>query len=397
MTLRFDRREIAGALGDVGTFLPLSIGLVLVCEVDASALLVMAGAFYLLAGLYFRIPTPVQPMKAIAAYAIASAMTPLEIHTAGLMMAGLLGVLVLTGTLTWVGRVIPRSVIRGIQLAAGVLLMSKGIGFILGTSALQEASGRAEPHLVVESLGPVPIGIALGIAAAAAILALLDNRRAPAALVVVVGGAAVGLALGSHQQLAGFSIGLHLPGFLPGGLPDTGVLVVALTALALPQLPMTLGNAVVSQADVAREYFGDKARRMTLRGLATSMALANVASALVGGMPMCHGAGGMAAHYRFGARTAGMNVILGGILLLLGLFVGTHATALFSLLPFAVMGALLTFAGAQLALMVRDVNERNDLFVVLVILAVALATSLSWGFAVGLALAFAFRGLKMSI
>lgn len=397
MAFRFDRRELAGSLGDLGTLLPLSIGLVLVCGLDAGPVLVMAGAFYLLSGLYFRIPTPVQPMKAIGAYAIAQALTPAEIHASGLWMAGLLLLLALSGAITWVGALIPRSVVRGIQLAAGAMLMAKGIGFILGRSALQETRGAAEPFLRVQSLGPVSIGIVLGVVTIAAVLALLDSKRAPAAIVVVLGGALAGLALGGAANLEGFSLGLTLPRPLAGGLPDAGILVLALTGLALPQLPMTLGNAVISQADVAREYFGDGAKRMTLRALAISMGLANLASSLLGGMPMCHGAGGLAAHYRFGARTAGMNVIIGGALLAFGLLAGEHATKLMALLPFAVMGVLLAFAGAQLALMIRDVRERNDLFVVLSILAVALATDLAWGFAVGVVLALALRYTKMSI
>ncbi len=395
--LRFDRREIAGSLGDLGTLLPLTIGLVLVCGLDAGTLLAVAGAFYLLSGLYFRIPTPVQPMKAIGAYAIAQALSPAEIHASGLWMAAFLLILALTGAISWVGSLVPRSVVRGIQLAAGTLLMAKGIGFVLGTSTIQESKGASEPFLLVQSLGPVPVGIVLGVVTAIVVLALLDSKRAPAALVVVIGGTLVGLALGGAKNLEGFALAPALPRPLAGGLPDTGILVLALTSLALPQVPMTLGNAVISQADVAREYFGDGARRMTLRALAVSMGLANLASAALGGMPMCHGAGGLAAHYRFGARSAGMNLIIGGTLLLFGLLAGEHATALLSLLPFAVMGVLLAFAGAQLALMIRDVKERNDLFVVLVILAVALATNLAWGFAVGLLLAFAFRYTRTSV
>ena len=397
MSLRFDRRELAGALGDLGTLLPLSIGLGLVCGIDAAALLMVAGAFYVLSGLYFGIPTPVQPMKAIAAYAIAQALPAAQIHTAGMWMGLIMLTLALTGAITLVGKLVPRPVVRGIQLSAGALLMAKGIGFVLGTGKLQATQGAAEPYLAVQSLGPVPIGIVLGIATAAAVLALIDSKRAPAALVVVVCGGALGLALGGHQQLTGLSLGIHLPQPLAHGLPDSGMLVLALTALALPQLPMTLGNATISQADLGREYFGERAKRMSLRGLAGSMGLANLASAVLGGMPMCHGAGGMAAHYRFGARTAGMNVMIGGTLIVFGLLAGEHATKLMSVLPFAVMGTLLAFAGAQLALMIRDVKERNDLFVVLVVLAVALATNLAWGFAVGLVLAFAFRSTRMSI
>ena len=397
MRPRFDRSELGGALGDLGTFLPLSLGLILVCGMDAAALLICAGLFYALAGLYFRIPTPVQPMKTIGAYAIAEAIAPAQIHAAGLWMAAILLVLAGTGAITLAGKLVPKPVVRGVQLSTGILLMAKGVDFILGTSAIQQARGATEPFLAVQSIGPLPIGILLGVAAAAAVLMLLENRIAPAALVVVLAGASIGTALGGYRELAGFSLGLHLPQPLPHGLPDAGLLVIALTALALPQLPMTLGNATIAQADLAREYFGDRARRMTLRGLATSMGLANLASALLGGMPMCHGAGGLAAHYRFGARTAGANLMIGGALVAFGVLAGDRAVSVMTLLPFAVLGALLLFAGAQLALMVRDVTGRRDLFVSLMILGIALATNLAWGFGVGIALAYAFRFTKMKI
>jgi len=397
-TLRFDRQELAGSLGDLGTLLPLAIGLVLVNGLDATGLLFSVGLFYILAGLYFGVTVPVQPMKVIGAYAIAAAMTPGEVTAAGLWMAALLLGLGFSGGMGIVCRIVPFSTVRGVQLATGVLLVTQGIGFMLGTTSLQQTHGAAEPFLAVSAFGPVPVGLVLGLAAVALTLALLDNRRVPAALVVVGLGILAGGVLGAGRGLGGFHVGLHLPPVLPFGWPSGSEIAIALTALALPQLPMTVGNAVVAQADLTREYFGeDAARRSTPRALSISMGLANAGAALVGGMPVCHGAGGLAAHYRFGARTAGSNLMIGAIVLVLALAVGDMAMRLLTLLPFAVLGALLCFAGAQLALMILDVRDRQDLLVVIAMLGTTLATNLAVGFVTGIGLAYVVRYTRVRV
>jgi len=394
----FTRQELAGSLGDLGTLLPLAIGLIRINGLEPTAVLLAVGLFYVLTGLYFRTTVPVQPMKAIGAYAIAMALTPVQISTAGLMVGAIMLVLGLTGLIDLAGRLVPRPVVRGVQLTTGVLLFVQGIRFMLGQTVLQQAQGAAEPFLTVQSLGPVPIGVVLGGAAVMMIMLLLDNRVIPAALVVVIGGVAAGLVLGGYRQLdGGVHIGLHLPAILPYGWPASADLTVAILVLALPQLPMTVGNAVVAQADLAREYFGEQGRRSTHRALALSMGLANVLGALVGAMPMCHGAGGLAAHYRFGARTPGSNLMIGGLFLAGFLLVGDEAAQLLGLLPLAVLGALLVFAGCQLAMMILDVKDRRDLFVVIVILGIALTTNLAWGFGVGIALAYALQGERLKV
>jgi len=396
--LRFDRHEFAGSLGDLGTLLPLAIGLVLINGLDSTATFVTIGLFYVLAGLYFGITVPVQPMKVISAYSIANAMTAQQITSSGLCMGVLLLLLGITGTMTRVRKLVPQSTVRGVQLVTGVLLFVQGIKFMLGQTSLQQAQGAAEPFLAVAAIGPIPIGIALGVVAVIVTLLLLENRVAPAALVVVIGGIVAGLALGGWRNLSEFHVGLHLPRPLSFGLFAGPDLVFALTALALPQIPMTIGNAVVAQADLSREYFGEeKAKRSSPRALAISMGLANIMTSLFGGMPLCHGAGGLAAHYRFGARTAGSNLMIGVLFLLVGLLVGDQAVAVFSLLPFSVLGALLCFAGAQLAMMILDVKERADLFVVITMLAVSLISNLAVGFGIGIVAAYLFRYTRMKV
>jgi SulP family sulfate permease len=383
---RFDRLELAGSLGDLGTLLPFAIGMVMINGLNPSVLLLTTGLFYILAGLYFGVPTPVQPMKVIGAYAIATGVDALQITAAGFLMGAFLFILGATGIITLIGRNFPKPVIRGIQLSTGALLMVEGVRLILGNSTFQRLHQTAEPSLVIQSLGPVPIGVLIGLLCTALTLALLDNKRLPAGLAVVVTALALGVGLGRHQGLDGLQLGISIPALLPFGLPSGTDFTAALLLLALPQLPMTLGNAVIANADLARTYFGRAAARTSNRALCISMALANIGSFLVGGMPLCHGAGGLAAHYRFGARTAGSNLVIGVILVLLAILLGTHALAIFYLIPLSALGVLLLFAGSQLAMTILDLRKRNGLFVALSVFAITVASNLAAGFVCGLVL-----------
>ncbi len=82
--------------------------------------------------------------------------------------------------------------------------------------------------------------------------------------------------------------------------------------LALPQLPLTFGNAILAITSENNRLFPD--RPVTERGVAISTGIGNAFTSAVGGVPMCHGAGGMAGHVKFGARTGGATVMLGALL-----------------------------------------------------------------------------------
>lgn len=394
---RFNRLELAGSLGDLGTLLPLAIGMILINGLDPGGLFFSIGLYYLLAGLYTGVPVPVQPMKVIAAYAIATGLPASQILAAGALMALFLLLVGASGAVTWIGKHTPKPVVRGVQLTTGVLLMAQGIRFILGTSRFQILRRAAEPFLSLQHLGPVPLGVLIGIPAAAITLLLLENRKFPAGLLVVLGGLVLGFALPGLPPGEALHPGFHLPALLPLGWPPAADFAAALFALVLPQIPMTVGNAVIAYADLSQEYFGPHSRRITYRSAALSMALANILSLIFGGMPLCHGAGGLAAHYRFGARTGGSNVMIGSLFLALALFFGPGALAAVSHLPLSVLGVLLLFAGGQLALSITDLGARKDLFVALLILGITLASSLAWGFIAGLALAMLLRSERFTI
>ncbi len=393
----FNRVEFAGALGDLGTLLPLAIGLILINGLSPAGLFLSIGLFYIFSGLYFGVTVPVQPMKVIGAYAIATGMNAAQITASGFMVALVLLIIGSTGLMGLIGRYIPRPVVRGVQLSTGTLLMVGGVKLMLGTSKLQILNQTPEPYLIIQNIGWIPIGILIGIAGCVLTLLLLENKTLPAGMMVVFGGLIFGLAFGTREGLDSLKIGFNLPGILPYGWPTAADFTFALLALVLPQIPMTLGNAVIAYADLSEEYFGEQSKKITYKATCISMALANFLSSAIGGMPLCHGAGGLAAHFRFGARTAGSNLMIGAIFTALAILLGRHCLTIVYLLPFSVLGVLLLFAGSQLALTVLDLKNRNELFVCLIILGITLATNLAAAFIAGIAIAYLLKWKKLSI
>ncbi|MBT8366198.1 MAG: putative sulfate/molybdate transporter [Deltaproteobacteria bacterium] len=395
--LKFNRMELAGSLGDLGTILPLAIGMILINGLNPTGLIMGVGLFYIFSGLYFKVTCPVEPMKVIGAYAVATGIAATRIQASCLWVFLFLIVIGGTGLITLAGRYIPKPVIRGVQLSTGVLLVSQGVRLMLGTSRFQDLSQAAEPYLSVQKMGWLPIGLIIGLVLGLLTLLLLENRRLPAALIVVGAGSLCGIVLGTRQGLDQMQIGVYLPKLLPYGLPSSADFSFALLVLVLPQIPMTLGNAVIANADLSIQYFPQAGRRVTYRALCISMALANLLSFFLGGMPMCQGAGGLASRYRFGARTAGSNLIIGAVFLMLALFLGSHSLAVIYTLPMAALGVLLIFAGAQLTLTLLDMQTRKELFVPILVLGTTLASNLAAGFLTGIAVAYILKSKRISV
>lgn len=394
---KFNRNEFAGSLGDLGVVLPLSIAMVLVNGLNPLGLFFSVGLFYLLSGMYYRIPVPVEPMKVIGAYAIAAGLSASEIMASTLLMGIILLLIAITGAITLIGKYTPQAVIRGVQLSTGLLLMAEGVRFMIGTSTFQKLRQASEPYLIVQDIGFLPLGLVLGILAGLTTLLLLDNKKLPAALVVILSGMFIGLVLGTREGLDKLTIGFNIPEILPFGFPTGADFSFAVLALVLPQLPMTIGNAVVANADLSKQYFGQASKKVTYKACCMSMGLANCFSFLIGGMPLCHGAGGLAAHYRFGARTGGSNIIIGVIFIFLAIFLGSHILSVLYLIPMAVLGVLLIFAGSQLALTIMDLKKRKDFFVLFIIVGITLASNLAAGFIAGVAAAYLLKWEKLSI
>ena len=393
----FNLMELAGSLGDLGTLLPIAIAMILINGLNPLGVFFSIGIFYVVSGIFFGVTVPVQPMKVIGAYAIATSMMASQIFAATLLMGVVLLIIGLTGAIKAIEKYTPTSVIRGIQLSTGALLISGGVKLVIGTSRFQELQQSAEPYLMIQSIGPVSIGIIIGIIGGITTLLLLDNKRFPSGLVVVMSGILLGLLLGTHSGFEELQFGIHWPELMPFDLPAKADFTFALFALVIPQLPMSIGNAVLAYTDLSREYFGKRSGGVTNRNACLSMSVANFLSFSMGGMPLCHGAGGLAAHYRFGARTAGSNLMIGLIFITLAIFFGNQIVRAVQLLPLSILGILLMFAGLQLTLTIIDLKDRKEYFVALLILGITLASNLAAGFIIGIVVAHLLKWNKLSV
>ena len=370
---KFNRLEFAGSLGDLGVLLPLAVGLIAITGLNATVVLTSVGLLYIATGLYYRLPVPVQPLKVVAAVTIAAAIgktkiTPEVMGATGITFGALLLILAWTGLLKKLETLFTKPVIRGIQVGLGLLLAIGGIKYIAEPRLFLSAP---EGHAI--ALWGVPVNLIIGIIAATAALFLLSSVRFPAALVLVVGGIIIGLLFGVWRN-APFSIGPEPAKIV---VPAAKDFITALFVLVIPQFPLSLGNAIIGMSDTACTLFGknDLTKRSSSRSFATSMGIANIAVGIFAGMPMCHGAGGLAAHYRFGARTGGSNLMIGAVFVILGLVFGRVSLALLTIIPYGVLGALLLYAGLELTGTIKDVTDPKDLFVVFLIIGIALATT----------------------
>jgi len=339
----YNKMEFAGAFGDLGTLIPFVVGYITLNKMDPLGILVAFGLFKIFVGLYFRTPVPIQPMKAIGGMAIAhpEAITHGMIWGSGIF-TGLFWLLMgLTGAITWIEKITTKPVVRGIMLGLGLSFVVEGLGMM-----------RGEPLFAI---GGVIIT-----------LLLLNSKRLPAMLILL--GYGIVLAFIQKPDLLGelthISIRFRFPE-LTFARMSWKDLLAGFVILGLPQAPLTLGNAIIGTVAENNEYFSD--RKITAKTVSIDHGVMNLISTFMGGIPMCHGAGGMAGHIRFGARTGGALVILGVIVLFTGLFLSDSVSLIFQVFPRSILGVILFFAGVELALVIRDIRlKRQNLFVLLI-------------------------------
>jgi len=312
----FNLRELAGSMGDFGTLMPLAVGLIVVCGVDPSALFVMIGLTNIVTGLVYRLPMPVEPKKVVSVAAIAQGWTAAMVMASGLGLGVIWLVLVLTGAVRKLARATPVYLIRGIQLALGITL---------GVQALK-------------MMAPAPW---LGVLAVAIILLLRRNRYAPAALVIIGLGIAITAFTGDLTKHLSFGITLRRFSVL-----SWSDVWRAMVLAGFAQIPLTLTNATLATATMIRDLFPEKPT--SENKLMLNMGIMNIASSLFGGMPMCHGSGGLAAQYYFGARTGGANILEGLIEVGLTVFLGESLVGVLRAFPMPLIGGMMFMVGVQL-------------------------------------------------
>jgi MFS superfamily sulfate permease-like transporter len=359
-SFEFNLRELAGSLGDFGTLLPLAIGYITICKLNPAGLLVMMGIANIATGLIYRLPMPIEPMKVLAVVAIAQSWTPEKVYTSGLLMGVIWLAMGATGTMDKIARWTPRSVIRGIQLSLGVLLAIEGIKM-------------------------VSTWWFLGVAALLIVVLLKNNRYAPASIVLVAGGIVLMAVRGQLAAIKGFSF--TLPTLTMVSLHD---IWPVLRDAGFAQIPLTAINAVIATSVLIAEYWPNS--RVTNRQLAVNMGVMNTVMPFFGGMPLCHGAGGLAGQYYFGARTGGTNIIEGTIEITLGVLLAGSIAALFAAFPMAIVGAMMLLVGIEMVKFSRDLCFNRNLIPVAVTVLGSILANMAVGFVVGMLVHYFWLG-----
>ncbi|KAL4420409.1 hypothetical protein ABPG75_010065 [Micractinium tetrahymenae] len=479
-------QEVSGSLGDLGTFLPLLVGLTKSSGLNLSTTLIFTGLYNIVTGLAFGLPMPVQAMKTIAAVALSqAALTVPQITAAGIFVSACVLVLGATRSFWLASRLIPMPVIRGMQLGLSLGLARKGwqqawyangqtssargwwgpeglflalfaLAFILlaihprevglwsglatrrllpalhphpprsdggteeveqqheqhqeeqqllllGSEAASEAGASGKPCTVdeggahsdttssdsrqrnpllrlkqsLELIGSrteqgLSGGGSGGSAGCCGSAAGAQQRRSsgfrlPAALLLVV--------LGVILTLAYYPDVVHSLIFGPGAIqalvPSAHDWRIGILQAGLPQLALTSFNSVISVTQLAGELFPD--RPTSPDKVAFSVGAMNLAGCWFGAMPCCHGSGGLAAQVRFGARRGAAPIFLGLLKLALGLLFGSSLLSLLKSFPSPLLGAMLVFAGIQLAACGRSQSGERGTAVLLLTAVATLA------------------------
>ena len=384
LPIRFDRNEFAGAVGDVGTDIPLILLLIPACNLDARSVLMVFGACQVFSAFAYRLPIPVQPMKAMATFAIAAAGTEQAISGQTLAAAALLAgaamlFLSFSGGISLIGRVVPKVVIRGLQF---------GLGIKLAMAAMQK-------YLPYDGF----VGYVLAAVGCVLVLVLRKNKKLPAAIAVLILGVAYVAVMVAFQpdqvasiiqnKGAGSSVGME---FLNGPHVSLGLPVfvtpefnmflnLMVLQLVVTQLPLSLGNAVLATSQTVSDLFPK--HRVKPRKLGITYGIVNLIAPLFGGIPVCHGSGGLVGHYVFGGRTGGSVLIYGLAFLIFGCLFGNSFYGFIMIFPASLLAVLLVFEGIGLMRLSADTaRDSTDFFVVLLV--GLIGAGVYFGFFIGL-------------
>jgi len=356
--IKFDRNEWSGAFGDIGTDFPLIVGMILAAGLDSASVLVTFGVMQIFTGSFYKMPMPIQPLKAMATIVITQKISPNILYGGGLAIGISMFLLNITKLIDWISRVVPKAVIRGIQL---------GLGIKLGLLALQDyviADGVAGYYL----------------AAAAFLLAifLLGNRKYPPAIFIIM----LGMFYAFVFKIDGHSfinaVGIHLPQI---HTPTWADILTGFLILTIPQIPLSIGNSILATNQIANDWYPK--RTVTIRKISYTYSLINLINPFFSGIPTCHGSGGIVGHHTFGGRTGGSVIIYGCLYIFLGLFLSQGFDTLVHIFPLPILGILLLFESLGLMLLVQDVTDSKSSFMIALLVGL-ISGGIRYGFVIGL-------------
>ena len=316
---KFSLRELGGAFGDWGTLVPFIIGYIAIVGLNPAGIFLCLGITNIVLGIKYNLPLPVQPQKTISTVAISQKWTPNMVISTG-FGTGIVWVLLgFSKKLNGIAKRIPMVAVRGIQL---------GLAFILGWAAI---------ILFIDDL-------ILGFISLAIILLLIKNKRLPSAIILVFLGIFL-LFFTGVVQVADFSLNMPVLEFQ---IPTWENLLIGMLLAGIAQLFLTLTNVMIATVALAKDLFPEREGAIDANSLALNMGLMNLINPFLGGMPQCHGSGGLAAQYAFGARTGGSMILEGILEIFLGLFFSTALLLIFTTFPQAILGAMLIYTAALL-------------------------------------------------
>ena len=337
--------EFSASLADLGTFLPLVLGVLIVTQMDPVGVLFGFGIFALVTGALYRRPIPVQPMKAVAAMGIAGMLSADAMVATTVVMGCVLLVLSLSDVITRIRRFIPNSIMHGLKLS-------------LVVSLIVVTHSRLEWQWM--DVGILLIGL---------IALQWTPLKSLSALFMIV----IGMWLWMPLERVSVGFDPSLPTLI---WPSLESFLIAMRDATLPQLILTITNALILTAVIAHAYYPEDHPRVTEQRLARSSGWANLLLAPFGAMPMCHGAGGLVAHHAFGGRSGWTMALFGLFCLILGMGFGDGVIQLLAAIPGSVMVMLVLYAAWQIADPKTMMTLKLSCYLVIVCMVVV---SVFWG------------------
>jgi len=345
---KFNLFEFSGAFGDIGILLPLAFAFVIFNGFAPRKLFLLWGLAYMVTGFYYRVPISIQPLKAMAVIAIASGFLPHQISSTAFFYGVIFLIISLTGVLRYLQPVFTPAVVRGIQVGIGLILIYKAVTMVFEKGLFLD---RAADHPWAN--------IGLMVLVTGFIWFFQFRKKFPLSIFIIFGSIILAMLSGvtiSTGPVTGESL------FRPA-LPDFSFFGTALVFLILPQLPLTIGNAVYAASDICRQLWKERAEKVSSKKLGISIGLINIVIGIFGGFPICHGSGGMAAHHQFGGKTGGTTIILGALLVVTALFTPLHQFIFY--IPLPVLGALLFITGLKMALFIKNLKLSSEVITAL--------------------------------
>jgi hypothetical protein len=359
---KFSIRELGGAFGDWGTLIPFVIGYISIVGLKPAGIFLTLGITNIILGIRFNLPLPVQPQKTIGTIALSKGWTPNMVISTGFGTGIIWFCLGLSKKLNSIVQKVPIITVRGIQL---------GLAFILGWAGIV---------LFYEN-------ILLGVISLVIILILLKNRPIPSAIVLTV----IGILILFFSGSVGLSdVEFGLP-FIKFQLPTLKNFIFGMISAGIAQLFLTLTNVMVATVVLIKDLFPEKENLIDANNLALNMGAMNLINPFLGGMPLCHGSGGLMAQFAFGARTGGSMILEGIMELILGLFFSETLFLLFSEFPGAILGAMLVYTGYLLGRIAFTDFHKKNAIIIIISAVLCFAVNITVGFFSGLVLYLILR------